>query len=120
MKPLGMESMKNYKPVLTFYGQKIRSTKIWLVTMIVKKWNEEVWETKTEDDQRASWSSIHLTVGEKTQFSEILSKTWIKTHISLWQGLEHILYTNPLSTQLAYIYPIATIHIQGDENEKMV
>jgi hypothetical protein len=36
----------------------------------------------------------------------------------MWKGLEHILYNNPFNTDMAYIYPIATIHIQEDENEQ--
>jgi hypothetical protein len=54
MKPLGMESMKNYNPNLTFYWQQIRSTKFRSVTMLIKKCNEEVQGKKNEDDQRAS------------------------------------------------------------------
>jgi hypothetical protein len=42
MKPLGMESMKNYNPDLTFYGKQIRSTNLRSVTMLIKKCNEEV------------------------------------------------------------------------------
>jgi hypothetical protein len=47
MKPLGMESMKiNYNPELTFYVQQIRSTKLGLVIMLIKIWNEEIRKTK--------------------------------------------------------------------------
>jgi hypothetical protein len=47
MKPLGMESMKrNCNLELTFYVQQIRSTKLGLVIMLIKRWNEEIRKTK--------------------------------------------------------------------------
>jgi hypothetical protein len=47
MKPLGMELMKrNCNPELTFYVQQIRSTKLGSVIMLIKRWNEEIRETK--------------------------------------------------------------------------